>query len=279
MEFVTKSAKLVNGHYNIGLSLRKRDVNMPNNRKVAEQRALSLERRFDKDATFHSDYTAFMNDIISKGYAEKVPAEDLEHSDGKVWYIPHHGVYHPKERKIRVVSNCGATFQGTSLNEQLLQGPDLTSTLVGVMIRFRKEPVVLMADIEAMFHQVRVPAKDSDLLRFLWWPDGNCDQNLVEHRMVAHLFGATSSPSFASFALRKCAEDNQEQFSPNVIDTVLQNFYVDDCFASVASEEEAIALYQDLRAICAKGGFQLTKWISNRPPKDPSSITSPLGPT
>lgn len=112
---------------------------------------------------------------------------------------------------------------------------------------------MLMADIEAMFHQVRVPAKDSDLLRFLWWPDGNCDQNLVEHRMVAHLFGATSSPSCASFALRKCVEDNQEQFSPNVIDTVLQNFYVDDCLASVASEEEAIALYQDLRAICAKG--------------------------
>lgn len=77
MEFVTKSAKLVNGHYNIGLPLRKRDVNMPNNRKVAEQRALSLKRRFDKDATFHSYYTAFMNDVISKGYAEKVPAEDL----------------------------------------------------------------------------------------------------------------------------------------------------------------------------------------------------------
>lgn len=77
MEFVTKSAKLVNGHYNIGLPLRKRDVNMPNNRKVAEQRVLSLKRRFDKDATFHSDYTAFMNDVISKGYAEKVPAEDL----------------------------------------------------------------------------------------------------------------------------------------------------------------------------------------------------------
>lgn len=263
MEYVTKSAKLIDGHYSIDLPLRKRDVNMPNNRRVAEQRALSLKRRFDKDASFHADYVAFMKDIISKGYAEKVPVEDLERSDGRIWYIPHHGVYHPQKKKIRVVFDCAATFQGTSLNAQLLQGPDLTSTLIGVMTRFRKEPVVLMADIEAMFHQVRVPPGDSDLLRFLWWPDGDHDQNLVEHRMVAYLFGATSSPSCASFALRKCAEDNREQFSPKVVDTVLHNFYVDDCLASVASEEEAVALYQDLRALCAKGGFNLTKWISN----------------
>ncbi|XP_039548042.1 uncharacterized protein LOC120493481 [Pimephales promelas] len=264
MEFVTKSAKLVDGHYSIGLPLRKKDVNMPNNRKVAEQRAMSLTRRFEKDATFHADYTVFMNDIISKGYAEKVPIENLDRSDNRVWYIPHHGVYHPKKGKIRVVFDCKATFQGTSLNAQLLQGPDLTSMLIGVMTRFRKEPVVLMADIEAMFHQVRVPVEDSDLLRFLWWPDGDHKQSLVEYRMVAHLFGATSSPSCASFALRKCAEDNREQFSFKVIETVLHNFYVDDCLTSVASEEEAIALYQDLRALCSKGGFQLMKWISNR---------------
>ncbi|KAK5928662.1 hypothetical protein CgunFtcFv8_013710 [Champsocephalus gunnari] len=176
----------------------------------------------------------------------------------------HHGVYHPKKKKIRVVFDCAATFQGTSLNAQLLQGPDLTSTLVGVMTRFRKEPVVLMADIEAMFHQVQVPAEDSDLLRFLWWPNGDHHQNFEEHRMVAHLFGATSSPSCASFALRKCAEDHREQFSPKVINTVLHNFYVDDCLTSVVSEEEAVELYHDLCALCAQGGFHLTKWISNR---------------
>lgn len=29
------------------------------------------------------------------------------------------------------------------------------------------------------------------------------------------------------------------------------------------AEQEAISLYQELHALCAKGGFQLTKWISN----------------
>lgn len=47
-----------------------------------------------------------------------------------------------------------------------------------------------------------------------------------------------------------------------MIDTIFYSFYVDDCLASVALEEEAISLL-DLGAICAKGGFRLTKWISN----------------
>lgn len=204
-----------------------------------------------------------MSDMISKGYAEKVPEGILERSDGRKWYLPHHGVLHPQKKKLRVVFDCGATYRGISLNSQLLQGPDLTSTLIGVIARFRKEPVVIAADIKAMFLQVQVPKEDRDLLRFVWWPDGDYSQNMVEYRMTVHLFGAASSPSCANFALRKCAEDNTGQFSPQTINTILNNFYVDDCLASAASEEDAIALFYELRAICSKGGFVLTKWISN----------------
>lgn len=45
-------------------------------------------------------------------------------------------------------------------NEQLLQGPDLTISLVGVVIWFRQEPAAIMVDMEAMFHQVKVPEDD-----------------------------------------------------------------------------------------------------------------------
>jgi hypothetical protein len=78
-------------------------------------------------------------------------------------------VYHPqKPGKIRVVFDCAAKYAGTSL-----QGPNLTSNLVGVLLRFRSEQVAITSDVEAMFHQVRVPEAVRDLLRFLWWPDGN----------------------------------------------------------------------------------------------------------
>ena len=62
-----------------------------------------------------------------------------------------------------------ATCQGVSLNDKVHQGPDLTNSLVGVLQRFRQEQIALMADVEGMFHQVRVSEQDRDALRFLWW--------------------------------------------------------------------------------------------------------------
>ncbi|KAI3369223.1 hypothetical protein L3Q82_007506 [Scortum barcoo] len=176
-----------------------------------------------------------MRDMISKGYAVKVPDKDINRSDGK----------------------------GFTINKQLLQGPNLTSTLIGVLTRFRHEPVAVMADVEAMFHQVLVPPEDADLLRFLWWSEGDISKDLVEYRMAVHLFGATSSPSCASYALRRSAEDNKEMFDATVVNTVLHNFYVDDCLKSVSSDEEAVSLFHNLKALLQKGGFNLTKWISN----------------
>lgn len=108
-----------------------------------------------------------MSDMISEGYAEKVPEDNLERTDGRKWYLPHHGVLHPQKKTLRVVFDCGVKYQGVSLNSKLLQGPDLTSTLIGVLTRFRKEPVVIAADIKAMFHQVKIPEEDQDMLRFL----------------------------------------------------------------------------------------------------------------
>ena len=81
--------------------------------------------------------------------------------------------------------------------------------------------------------------------------------------MTVHLFGAVSSPSCASFALRKTAEDNQSDFPAAVAQTVKENFYVDDCLKSMGSEEEASTMVKDLMSLCQRGGFTLTKWISN----------------
>ena len=96
-----------------------------------------------------------MSGLISKGYARKVD-EESDGQNGGTWYLPHHGIYHPQKQKVRVVFYCSATFEGHSLNDKLLQGPDLTSNLVGVHTRFRQEKNAFMADIEKMFFQVKV---------------------------------------------------------------------------------------------------------------------------
>ena len=81
--------------------------------------------------------------------------------------------------------------------------------------------------------------------------------------MVVHLFGAASSLSCSNFALRKTAEDNSDHFPEEVVSTVTKNSYVDDCLRSLPSAKEASHHASDLRCLLSRGGFRLTKWISN----------------
>ncbi|XP_064645120.1 uncharacterized protein LOC135498666 [Lineus longissimus] len=181
-----------------------------------------------------------MNNVLPKGYAREVPVEQLNQRDGKTWYLPHHGVYHPKKKKLRVVIDCAARFGGTSLNDQLLQGPNLTNTLIGTLLRFRQDSVAVMSDVESMFYQVRVPPDQASFLRFLYWKDGDTSGQHVEYQMMVHLFGASSSPSCANYALRQTALENQDLYEKDVTDTLLKHMYVDYCLRNQPSDESAI---------------------------------------
>ena len=264
LELMEGSVKLKQGHYEVGLPWKRNPPDLPNNRVLAERRLNLLKKRLDKDPKLLKNYTDYIQGILNNGYARKLPEQQLNKNDGKVWYLPHHPVFHPqKPDKTRVVFDCSAKFEGTSLNSELLQGPDLTNSLTGVLTRFRQSPVAFIADIEAMFHQVRAPLEDCDVLRFLWWPNGDTTVTPEEFQMMVHLFGGISSPSCANFALKKTAEDNRNEFDSETVNTLERNFYVDDCLKSVEDEESGIILVRNLRELLQKGGFRLTKWTSN----------------
>ncbi|XP_034093136.1 uncharacterized protein LOC117560379 [Gymnodraco acuticeps] len=262
MEIMNTSATLQDNRYSLKLPLKTPGVLLPNNFAVAKQRLLGLRKRFVSNPMLHKEYASVLNGVIEKGYAEQVPTQQ-HYGSGKLWYIPHHSVYHPRKGSLRVVFDCGATFKGTTLSDVLYQGPNLTSSLLGVFTRFRQEPVAFMGDIQAMFHQVKVTEEDRDFLCLLWWPEGDFTREIQEYRMTVHLFGAVSSPSCASYALRKTADDNKSDFSAETVEAVKRNFYVDDCLMGLGSEKAAIQMVEDLNALCKRGGFVLEKWISN----------------
>lgn len=112
----------------------------PNNYVVASLRSQFLKRKFKRNSAFYMDYCSFMEDMLLKGHAEKIPASEIDGNLGRIWNIPHHGVYHPQKHKLRLVFDCAATYQGKSLNSQLLQGPNLNNSLIGVLTRFRHKP-------------------------------------------------------------------------------------------------------------------------------------------
>ena len=87
------------------------------------------------------------------------------------------------------------------MNDNLLHGPNLANNVVDVLLRFRQEKVAVMADIQEMFHQVRVPEDQRDSLRFLWFSP-NLNDPPDRYSMNVHIFGAKDCPSIANFALK-----------------------------------------------------------------------------
>ncbi|XP_078374366.1 uncharacterized protein LOC144657884 [Oculina patagonica] len=251
--------KTENEHYEMPLPFKDRPL-LPDNRSMALARLEYLKRKFLKDSKYKEDYIKFMNEVFSRGDAEEAPT--LVQEEGVKWYIPHHGVYHPKKNKIRVVFDCSARFKGTSLNDHLLSGPDLTNNLTGVLCRFRRYPYAITCDVEKMFHQFMVCPNDRDYLRFLWWPNGDFKQEPKEYRMKVHLFEATSSTGCASYGFKHMASQEKEAY-PSAAQFITHDFYVDDGLSSVESAEQAKELIQGAREICKKGGLRLHKFISN----------------
>lgn len=114
-------------------------------------------------------YRAVLSEYISKGYGCKFTSKEAAKESSRTWYLPQHPVMNPnKPGKLRIIFDTAAEYEGTCLNKGLLQSPDMTNSLVGVLQHFCQGKAVLAADAEALFHQVHVPKEDQDALCFLW---------------------------------------------------------------------------------------------------------------
>ena len=131
---------------------------------------ISFENKFNRQPDLKMKYVEIINQYIKDEHATKIDVNKRnDNFNNKVNYIPHHAVTNiNKPGKIRIVFDAGAKCQNTSLNENLLKGPDLSNNLVRVLLRFRQGKFCVMADIEKMFHQVMVDLRDRDALRFIW---------------------------------------------------------------------------------------------------------------
>ncbi|XP_028513775.1 uncharacterized protein LOC110239139 [Exaiptasia diaphana] len=265
LRIISETTRFVDGHYEVGLPWKDAEPNLPDNRRMAEKRLEMLKRRLLKpeNADLALKYRDTMQGYIDKGYARKLTEDEVK-TEGQVrWYLPHHPVTNPnKPGKVRIVFDAAAEYEGASLNKALLQGPDSTNSLIGVLLRFRKGNVALAADVESMFHQVRVPNHDQQALRFLWWTRGY-DEPPDVYVMQVHIFGATSSPCVVNSTLRRAADDNADNFSEETVAAVKQNFYVDDGLPSCSDTASAITLANQMTDLLNRGGFNLTKFTSN----------------
>ena len=91
---------------------------------------------------------------------------------------------------------------------------------------------------------------------------GGPHSKLVVHQYTRHIFGAKDSPTCANFALQRTADDKCKVFH-RATGSVWNNCCMDDYLESFATSEEATGRFQDLVTLLKRGGFKLTKFISN----------------
>lgn len=247
----------------------RKNAKLPNrrkNRSEAYRIAMLFKEQLLRNPKMAADFIEFMGVSEDMHHCDIVPDDESECSDDEIeLYLVYQAAYHRVKKKFRFVYNCSKNVGGPSLNSILMTGPaaQLTNNMGGVLIRFRKERYAIIADIEKMFYQALVPKHQRNMLRFFWWPKGNFEKEPVVYRMNVHLFGASSSPSVANYALKRTATDNAESFSREAIETVLNDMYVDDLLKSVSTKKRAIELVQELTELCARGGFKLTKFLAS----------------
>ena len=248
---------LKDSHYILPIPWRDRSEPLPNNYVVARVCLESLLKKLKSNGLMDR-YQAAIDKLLNKGYAEIVPDQEIDNAE-RIWYLPHHAVITEKKPdKLRVVYDCASKYQGMSLNDRCLQGPDLINKLLCVLIRFRQHQFAVQADIEAMYNQVKIPQKDKDALRFLWVKG----ERLIHLRMTSHLFGGVWCSSSSTYALRKTVYSDPS-ISPAIKKAILKSFYVDDYLVSVATKEETVFIIKETPAVLQQGGFHLTKFVVN----------------
>ena len=130
--------KNADSNWELPLPFRREEPCMPNNKTQAVKRLNGLIRTLEKKPQMERDYVDFMKKVFDKGHASPVLPAETKSKPDQVWYLLHFGVYHPKKpEQVRVVFDSSAEWQGTSLNKELLAGPDLINSLIGVLVRFR----------------------------------------------------------------------------------------------------------------------------------------------
>ena len=163
--------------------------------------------------------------------------------------------------KLRAVFNASAkSSTNVSLNDILMVGPTVHSSLVDVLLRFRLHRIAMTADISKMYRAVELVDSDRDLHRFVWRSSEN--EALKDYRMTRVMFGVSASSFAANMAVKQNALDHALEF-PKAATVVEQGFYVDDCLTGADTIAEAADLHYQLLDLFAKGGFLLRKWNSS----------------
>ncbi|XP_043478502.1 uncharacterized protein LOC122508900 [Leptopilina heterotoma] len=258
-QILQKTSRRVGNFWETGLLWKNNDSQPFDGKIVAEIRLKTLERKLDSNPQYALEYCKQMERIITN-YAKSVPSK-LKAK--RVWYVPHFGIKNPNkpDKNLRIVFDCASKTQGISYNDQMLAGPDLLKSLLGVLMRFRQRPIGIKGDIVDMFLRIKVREEDQHAQRFLW-REMDRKNPPKEYMMSSLIFGSKLAPCSAIYIKNKNATEFVDVM-PSAASAIIDNSYMDDFIHSVDSDTEAINIINQVSEINSNAGFQMHEWSSN----------------
>ena len=261
MKLMRDNAVLVNGKWQIPLLWKPGSKQkLKNNRELVMKRLLPLRKRFVNDNEFRLKYHSVINEMFNADHLGLLN-EGESPSDVDAWYLAH---FATGKSKFRIVFDARAKDNtGVSINQCLFKGDENLNSLCGILLRFRLRKIGITADVEKMFFQVKIPQEDRKYLRILYWEDGNVDSEAKDFAMNMHTYGLRDSLCVCNFALKLTADRNMVNVSDFAVQTVKNDFFVNDLVTAVNNEYEGEKCIKEIDKLMDSGGFNLTKWASN----------------
>ncbi|XP_062700012.1 uncharacterized protein LOC115258713 [Aedes albopictus] len=250
------------GRYETGLLWKFDNVRLPNSSGMAHRRWECLERRMNRDQLYADVVRSKMADYVEKGYVRRLTKEELNTPYSREWFLPVFPVVNPnKPGKVRLVWDAAATAYGVSLNSLLLKGPDLLTSLLTVLVKFRQFRIAVCGDIREMYLQISLK---QDVRLCFFWKDSKEDKDASVYAMSVLPFGVSCAPSIAQYVKNINAKRFEKEHSA-AVSAIVDEHYVDDMLTSVERKEEAVELAKNVKMIHAEAGFEMRNWISNCP--------------
>ena len=144
------------GRYSIKLPFKSTSEFVPDNYITSEKRLRSLKYKLDKNPKLKEQYANILCEYEKEGIIEKT-IEICE--PGNAHYLPHRPIVKENREtsKVRIVFDGSSKYKGEpSINELLESGPCLLPLFYDIFLRFRLEPIAIIAHNKQAFLQISV---------------------------------------------------------------------------------------------------------------------------
>ena len=231
---------------------------VPSNHQVALAALRRVTQKLQKQ-NLVSAYGNIFRQYLADGIIEPVHVSPKDFN--RYIWIPHRPVIKTAEQittKIRPVFNCSLRIGNSpSLNQACYPGLDLMASLFRLLLQFRTNKYVVIADISKAFLQIRLK-KEEDRNRFcFFWEEAGV---LHTFRYTSIIFGLAVSP----YILGAVIKHHAKQYPPDLCSSLLQNnLYMDNFIFSNSSVSALNDIFHQTTTRMSEGGFDLCSWNSN----------------